>query len=164
MPTSSRPNARLTATAACERGPDRDARRDDAEGAEDERHDRGKRGLDDRGLPAADPPQLREGEALAGGDARPDAVRVDVREPEDDRRDDDEHGDEARLVGVGLRPQDDHREHDERAVDETRKAVARRFAAPAHAVVEQHPGHRRPIMPVRGRPSIRPDHGAGRDA
>ena len=51
-------------------------------------------------------------------DAQPDGMRVHVSEPEDEARQDDEHGDPARRARVHLDAGDDHGERDERAVDE----------------------------------------------
>jgi hypothetical protein len=92
---------------------------------QEQRGDRREGRLHDRAFAPGEVTHVGEREALLLRDAQRDAVRVDVREPEDRCRDDDEGGDDARLVRVGLGADDDHRQHDEGAVDEARKALVR---------------------------------------
>jgi hypothetical protein len=87
-----------------ERDPDGGLRRDRAEGAQQERGKRRHRRPDDRALAASDARQLVERQTLVVDDAVGKPVRVNVREPEDDRGDGDQSGDVPRVIRKGRVP------------------------------------------------------------
>ena len=66
---------------------------------------------------------------LVRRDALPEAVRVHVCEPEDDRGDRNQRGDPAGRVRVRLRSRNENCEHDDRAVDEPAEPLAHCRAA-----------------------------------
>ena len=103
--------------------------RDHAEGRQQHRRERRKRGLQDRALVPADAAELGEREMPVLGHHVRQAVGVHVREPEDRRRDREQEDDLPGVVRIGLHPADEHRQREDRAVDEAAEPLAERPAA-----------------------------------
>ena len=125
-----------------DRHPNGEARRQDSEGAEQQRCDRRHSGLDDRRLLPRDAPEVGQREELTFSDAVRKGVCVDVREPEHAGSEDDEGCDAPRRLRVCLRPGHENGEHEDRSVDEPAEPFAHRGTAEATDLAQpQFLGH-----------------------